>query len=147
MLHFLSSTKCTNKFARVVYLKHYRTFPLLFHSIGLSDSQHARKKRTEWSTANNWTASHWWASNWILADKKKYFSTQASFRKNILSWTVAMFYESDFFFLNKMHYTSLSGQKGFFFSHIKAVDSPKPFLHACNVLCFRKLRFGPWSSY
>lgn len=98
MLHFPSSTKCTNKFARGIYLKHYRTFPLLFHSIGLSDSQHARKKRTGWSTANNWTASHWWASNWILADKKKYFSTQASFRKNILSWTVAMFYESDFFF-------------------------------------------------
>lgn len=142
MLHFLSSIRCTNTFARVVYLKHCRTLQLLFHSTGLSDSQHAWKKRTGWSIANNWTASHWWASNWILGDKKKYFSTQASFPKNIVSWTVAMFYESHFFFSTRCTTEHLTAWAAGFL-HIKAADSLKPFLHACNVLCFRKAAFWP----
>lgn len=99
----------------MVYLKHYRTLPLLFHSIGLSDSQHERKKRTGWSTANNWTALHWWATNWILAEKKRNTSA-LRLPKNFLSWTGAMFYESDFFGLKKRHYTSLSGQQVFYTS-------------------------------
>lgn len=134
-----------NKYAGVVYLKCYRTLRLLFHSIGLSDSQHAGKKRTGWSTANNWTASHWWALNWILADKRN-TSALRLLLGTIFSAGLWLYFMKVTFFLTQqdaLHLAVWVERFFLFFLHIKAVDLLKPFLHACNVLLLQKTAFWP----